>query len=1186
MGIEVRLLGRFVAFRDEEEIPPGAFRQRLVRSLIRILLSRRGEFVSRDFLTEALWPHRPPADPKANLRVLVTLARHALGDSSLLQAGPGGYAFSTAPTCVVDAEVFMATLHGAEEATARGRHEEALGAFRRALQIWGGEPLPEDAYEDWAQDCRSRLLRAHLHALEGGAASALAVGEPGDAVVWAEQAAAREPLRERAHTLLVEALASSGDTAGALGVYEDFRRRLADDLGLDPSAEAQELQGRILRGQLVGRGSRGAVSSSSRAPVPERTAEDVGTKRALAELPLPSELAVESLRSFVGRSTELQTAENLLNRAGQNRLAVLWLLGEPGIGKTRLAAEIARRVHAAGGVALFGRCNEDLAVPYQPFLEALQWYVAHVPDRELTDRLGYAPGELIRLVPEIGRRAPGLAAPQPGGAEIEQHRLFEAVRTWLATAGGDPPLVMVLDDVHWANRPTFALLRHVARSAEPSTALVVCTARNTPPDSNEAVATLVDELVRRGTPTCCLELSGLDAEAVRELVASVAGQGMDDDRLRSLATEVHSETAGNPLLVHSLLAGLSADPESPPALERSLAEAVVRRVARIPGDVVGLLRTASVAGLDFDLRVVARATERGELAALEALETAGRAGLVEEKGANRYRFRHALVRSALREQLSQSRRVRVHLQVGEALETVHRDHLDDHVNALAYHFSQAVPAGGAPRAYRYTVLAAERATRFLSHDEAVEAYGHALELLDKVDGMGTLGRYDLLVVRSEAQRKAGDLIGALHTLRAAAEEATVQGAPEQLARAAVGFEETSFWLGSSGDDALGLVERAERALPVEDSPLRALTIASVSRALDTSGRHEGIGRGHEAQAMAERLGDPVTSFGVLLRTSRSTLSVEQADTGARRWTEVCRKAREVGDLDAHLLALAQTMWATVMLGDLATWGDLFAEYASLAGQLRQPRWEYWLELFRALRAFLAADLQAAEHFLQRAEHIGEGLGWAREGLYGVAMFLIRREQGRLAGLAPALQAAVRLKPAAPLWGPGLAALYAELGRLDDARREFEAVLSAGLGSLPADGSRELCGGLLAEVCAALGDAQRASWLVEQLRPCQGKFLVFLASAVSLGPTDRLLGMLASAAGRSDDAERWHRAGLRFARNLDSPLWIGHCLYDYAVHLIASDGAGAEPMLAEAAAICDEHDLPRLGQRVSRLRIAG
>jgi DNA-binding SARP family transcriptional activator len=1151
--IEVRLLGRFTALRDGEEIPPKAFRQRLVRTLIRILLSRRGEFVSRDFLIEALWPLGHPANPTANLRVLVTLGRQGLGDASLLQAGPRGYAFSTSPTCVVDAELFVAELQVARRALARGENEDALGAFRAALQIWGGEPLPEDAYEDWAQDCRSRLLRAQLQALEGAAAAALVAGDPAEAVAWAEQAADREPLREHAHVLLIEALATSGDSAGALGRYERFRRRLADDLGLDPSAEAQELQGRILRGELVAHGH--AFPSDSK-----------------------------SSRPFVGRNADLEAAEDLLSDAGPRRLAVLWLLGEPGIGKTRLAVEIARRVHAGGGVALFGRCNEDLAVPYQPFLEALRWYVAHVPDSELAGRLGNAPGELIRLVPEIGTRAPALEPPRSSGGEIDQHRLFEAVRTWLATAAANQPLVMVLDDVQWAARPTLALLGHVARSAEHSRVLLVCTARDTAPDRNIALARLADEFVRRNTPTRRLELAGLDLEAVSELVASVAGRGLDD-RLRVLAAEVHADAGGNPLFVDSLLSALPAEPGGDPVPRRSLTEMVIRRVRRLPPDVADLLGTASVAGLDFDLRVVARAAGHRELVTLEALETASQAGLVDEDGANRYRFRHALVRSALREQLSQSRRVRVHLQVGEALEAVYGEHLHDHVSALAYHFSQAASVGGALRAYRYTLLAAQRATGLLSHDEAVDAYGQALELVDQVDGLDPLARYALLIDRSVAQRKAGDLFSALDTLRVAAEEASAQGAAVQMAQAAVAFEETTFWLGASGEYAVELVERAERTLPPEDSTLRALTVASVSRALDTSGRPGAAQRAGEALAMAERLGDPATRFGVLLRTTRSTFTAEDADAGARRWMQICGKAREFGDVDACMLGLAEAMWATVMLGDLATANDLFGEFSNFAGQLRQPRLDYWLNLFRALRAILAADLHDGEQYLQRAEHIGGGFGWAREGLYGVAMFLIRREQGRIAGVAPALEATLRLNPSASLWGPGLAALYAEMGRLDDARGAFETVVAAGLDSLPLDGSRQLCLGLLAEVCTALGDARRAAWLLEELRPSRGRFLVSLAGAAGLGPTDRLLGMLASTAQRPDEAEHWHRRGLDFARNLDSPLWIGHCLYDAAVHFTDSDRPSARRMLAEAAGICDQHDLPGLSGRVNRLQAA-
>jgi hypothetical protein len=271
-----------------------------------------------------------------------------------------------------------------------------------------------------------------------------------------------------------------------------------------------------------------------------------------------------------------------------------------------------------------------------------------------------------------------------------------------------------------------------------------------------------------------------------------------------------------------------------------------------------------------------------------------------------------------------------------------------------------------------------------------------------------------------------------------------------------------------------------------------------------------------------------------------------------------------------------------MLGDFAAWDGLFAKYSRLAGQLRQPRWEYWLDLLRSFRAFLAADLKTAEQFLQRAEHIAEGFGWAREGLYGVAMFLIRREQGRLSDLAPIVKASSRLNPVNSVWRPGLAALYTEMGWLDDARREFEAVVSKGFAGLSTDGSRELSLGLLAEVCVALGDNERAHWILQQLRPCEGRFLTFFGCPAGLGPTDRILGMLASTLDLPEDADQWHRTGLDLARGLDSPLWIAHCLYDYAVHLLPRHTSEARRMLHEVGAICGKHGLVSLGGRVKRV----
>jgi DNA-binding SARP family transcriptional activator len=277
-GIEIRLLGRFSARRDGEEIAPGAFCGRLVRRLIRMLASRPGEFASRDVLTEALWPVRSPADPSANLTVLVNRARRALGDPAVIVTGPGGYSFAT-EGCRVDATEFLTGVAAGRDHLVAGRAWAALEVLRAALDRWGGEPLPEDAYEDWAQEYRTRLSLAYVDALENAASAALVARKPRQAVLFAELAVRREPLREAAHLLLVRALAAAGDTAGALVAFDTLRHRLREDLGLDPSPEAFELQMHILRRP---------VQSPPRRPVTG------STPRTVDELP------------FVGREEELE----------------------------------------------------------------------------------------------------------------------------------------------------------------------------------------------------------------------------------------------------------------------------------------------------------------------------------------------------------------------------------------------------------------------------------------------------------------------------------------------------------------------------------------------------------------------------------------------------------------------------------------------------------------------------------------------------------------------------------------------------------------------------------------------------------------------------------------------------------------------------------------------------------------
>ncbi|MEW6473226.1 MAG: AAA family ATPase [Actinomycetota bacterium] len=837
------------------------------------------------------------------------------------------------------------------------------------------------------------------------------------------------------------------------------------------------------------------------------------------ELPaaLASLLPSGEAGTFVGRADEMALAERVLAAPGR-RAATVWITGEPGIGKTRLAAEIARRAHAGGALVLFGRCNEDLALPYQPFLEALQWFTTQLPDDELPRRLGAAPGELTRLVPALGARLGGLE-PRPSlTPEIEQYRMFEAIRSWLS--GAADRVLFVLDDVHWATAPTLQLLAHVAASDEPAGVVFVCTARDTTPDRNERLSVLAEELARRGSVTHRVGLRGLQVHAVAELVERLLQRGLDEE-LRALTVTLHRETAGNPLFVRALLSSLpEQEAWSAAGLPGSVAETVRRRVSSLPGEVSEVLRVAALVGLEFDLRVVALAGGWDELAVLEVLELADGAGLVEEGDANHYRFVHALVRSALSAELSRSRRVRWHHRIGEAIERLHGGRIDENAGALAYHFFNAVSVGGADKAYRYGLLAARRAEELHSHEQAAEAYGRALTVLDELDDVGPADRCELLLALGRAQGRAGDFRSALETLRSAADEADRRQLAVLLARAALAYEGVSWPTGFHGRDALELLRRAENALPPEETELRVLTAASLARALELSGqRTEALARGEEALAAAIRLGRKATTAAVLWRTAFPYMDIVHAPLMAARTAELRAMAAELGDAELRAWALSTGIIAATQLFETRAVDEMLSELAELATQLRQPWLDVMLNFHLHCRAFLAGELEEAERRLADARRHDRALGWGTDALYGIGLFLIRRKQGRLHEIAPILRALVATSPPDRLWRPGLAALYAELGMLDDARREFDHLAADDFRAVPYDATRDFTLALLGEVCVALGDAERARWLFHALRPLEGKCLAFQGCLPALGPADRLLGLLAATAGDRNEAER-------------------------------------------------------------------
>ncbi len=351
-----------------------------------MLITRRGQFVSHDALAEALWPGRMPADPIANLKVLVNRARAGIGDPTLIATGPGGYSFVGGDSCRVDAEDFLAAAAQGQRHLNGGDPAGALAVLGPAIDGWGGEPLPEDAYEDWARDYRAMLVRAYLQVVEDGARAALMTGNAGHAVALAEMAASREPLREAAHALLAEAQARSGDVVGALRTLDALRRRLRDETGLDPSAAILDLERRIQRGRP--------------GPAPGPPAADRPALTAFVGL------------SFVGRGTELA---EVLATVGRVPPGVAVVVGPAGAGKSRLLQEAASRcLQPAVSVRAFqAERNEPWSLARTLLREALSLDLAAAG--VLAERMATAMADLLPELEELRPLSADAIDPESAG---------------------------------------------------------------------------------------------------------------------------------------------------------------------------------------------------------------------------------------------------------------------------------------------------------------------------------------------------------------------------------------------------------------------------------------------------------------------------------------------------------------------------------------------------------------------------------------------------------------------------------------------------------------------------------------------------------------------------------------------------------------------------------------------------
>jgi DNA-binding SARP family transcriptional activator/tetratricopeptide (TPR) repeat protein len=910
-------------------------------------------------------------------------------------------------------------------------------------------------------------------------------------------------------------------------------------------------------------------------------------------LPLPRSLHTAPGSRFVGRIAELERLRECWTGLPGGAGSAVVVGGEAGIGKTRLASELARAVHEQGALVLYGRCDEGLAVPYQPFVQALRPYAAAVGLDRLRTELGHLAPELGRLLPELAT----LGLPMRADPESERFALFEAVAALVEAATRRQPMLLILDDLHWATSPTLLLLRHLIRSERRLRVLLLCTHRAAELHLGEPLAQLLadlhgDDNVQR------LSLAGLDEPAIAALLEAAVGQALDE-RAAALVRVLEAQTAGNPFFIRELLANVVESGSIPAARERldarvtaaqlevpaGLRHVIGQRVARLSAPTGRALNVAAVAGPRFSFAVLERVLGE-DAGVLDALDEATAAGLLTEAGHGGYAFAHTLVRQTLYERLGSLRRARLHGQVGEALEAL--PGADAYVETLAHHFSQAAADGQGVKAADYALAAGHRATGRLGYEEAAAHYEQGLEALALTGQPEEQRRCELLIALGDARWDTGDLGGARQASGQAAELAQRLHDRTALARAALSYcGPNRFELAAAvTQPVVDLLQRALAALGDEPSPLRAQLLGRLATFTDVK-RKPVLAR--QALDMARQVAEPATLAGVLASTIWATHGPDTLHDSVAMTQELGRLADDVGDSRLRALAHEWLLDHLLELGDIEAAEREFQALQRLAEARRERYFKWHVTAIRANHAHLRGGLERCEALAHEAlAHRFEGHDEPATNTFWAQMFFVRREQGRLDELVEAVESFAAQSPQLPVWRCGLASIYAQLGRRADAHRELEALAGADFADLPRDTLWLVSLSWLTEVAVFLGDAQRARPLYELLSPYADRCVV-VANLLGEGSVSRPLGLLATTLSRDQDAARHFEHALEINAHIRSPLWVAHTQHDYARMLLLRDGPGdrdtALELLAEALATAEQLGLKALADKAQLLKPA-
>lgn len=1131
---EFRLLGPVRVIAHEHELRVGGPQQRAVLAMLAL---RAGEVVPANTIVHALWAEPAPPSAVAVTRTYVSRLRKMLSPNARLISRPPGYLLDVDPD-QVDAHRFARLVRQGRDAAGAGRLDVASTTFAEALGLWRAGMLADLAPEGALQSEVTRLEEMRLATIEDRVDVELAAGRHLEVVAELESLTEEHPLRERFWGQLIVALYRCGRQADALAAYRSVRSVLVDQVGVEPGPELRALEHDVL----------------AQAPA-------LSWKAQTQHIPLPPGTTHTQL--FVGRDRERARLAECLAQARAGRFVAAFLSGPSGIGKTTLAGCFARTAHAEGATVVLGRADEGAGVPFQPLSEAIRHWASHVSATQL-DRLGeHTAAQLARLAPAIAHRrgdSPPESSPEPTSPADRQY-LFDAVVRWVEAL--DPPALIVLEDLHWADPATLLAIRHLLRHPPEAGALLVLTHRDA-------------ELADPSDHTHHLALAGLDDTDVLDLLSARAGGDLGPDSAM-FAAQLNQVAGGNPLFIHELVERGTSLPGI--GVSSAVVDVIERRLERLPAPTTALLRQAAVVGEHWNTAVLSAVVGLSEISVVEALEPAVGAGLV--IGADH--FAHSLVREAILDRIPLSQRARTHWRTGKAIAALSASHPNPPLGEIARHLAAGVPAGDPLAAIVANIRAGRQAMATLAFEDARTRFTTATELVETTGAADPELAYHAWLGLGRANAVLADFDGQRTGFLQAAAIARQQGWAERLAAAAMGMP-TACGTGDPDDQrTIALVDEALAGLDDTRSVSRCVLLGIKAELVATLQGGDARPLATLATELAESIDDPAAQAGALIAKAATLL-------GGPRPRELAETAEQALSLEtrnfAHLLRFLAPLpaVAALQLGDRDRFDALRVRLATEPRTQHVPHIAAHVRTWDAAVALSEGRFADAEQLTATIPGVSDWPLWRLTSL-GQAR-IVARERGYHAPVAEALTRYYRsFGPAEEIACPIrslLAALLAEAGDLDGAAHHAKLVTRT-LNLRRLGWNAPFVLRHLAEVAAVLGDAGLAGDLLPVLAEYSGQVLVSFTGRTVECAADRAIGQVLLTLDRLDEAVEKLTAAQALEESLDAHALVARTAYWHArARLRLGDHATARQLLDQTSALARKLGMKQLEADVSEL----